>query len=953
MFTPPPLLLVDGSSYLYRAFHALPPLTNSAGQPTGAVKGVLNMLRKLLKDVQPTHAAVIFDAKGKTFRDDLYPEYKAHRPPMPDDLRAQIQPLHDCVQALGLPMLVIEGVEADDVIGTLCAQASRAGRKVLVSTGDKDMAQLVNEYVSLVNTMQSDKGAPKPLAELLMDREGVIRKFGLPPELIVDYLTLTGDQADNIPGVPKCGEKTAVKWLTEYGNFDNLMANASSVGGKVGENLRESMHFLPLSRQLATIKCDVELPLGVDELQLRAPDHSRLLDLYKTLEFKGWMAEELQTAAVGRAAAPRASAAPGSSAVSPATGAGAAQGDLFGDALAADPAQPPLLAMPGEIPDGARYETILDTDLLEAWIARLAAAEAFAFDTETDSLDYMEAQLVGVSFAITPGEAAYVPLGHDYLGAPPQLDRAQVLERLKPLLEADMPRKIGQNIKFDASVLARYDIRMRGLAFDTMLESYVLDSTGTRHDMDSLSLKYLGYKTVTFEELAGKGAKQLTFNQIELEKAAFYAAEDADVTLRLHRRLWPALESTPPLDTLFEAIEMPLVPVLSRIERTGALLDVARLHTQSLSLGERMVALEQKAHELAGQPFNLGSPKQIGEIFYDKLKLPVLKKTPKGAPSTDEEVLQELAHEYELPKVLLDYRSCSKLKSTYTDKLPELVNPRTRRVHTSYHQAVTATGRLSSSDPNLQNIPIRTEEGRRIRQAFVAPLGHKLVAADYSQIELRIMAHLSNDKSLLDAFNQGLDIHRATAAEVMGVTLGEVTSDMRRAAKAVNFGLIYGMSAFGLARQLGVSREEAKAYIDRYFHRYPGVKRYMEDIRQQAARDGYVETLFGRRLHLEEIRSPNRMRREAAERTAINAPMQGTAADIIKRAMIDIDRWLEQSGIPARMIMQVHDELVFEVATPALDEALAGIRQRMSAAADLRVPLLVEAGVGDNWDEAH
>lgn len=921
----PPVVLVDGSSYLYRAFHALPPLTTSNGQPTGAIKGVLSMLRKLLHDIKPTHIAVIFDAKGKTFRDDLYPDYKANRPPMPDDLKAQVQPLHDSIRAMGLPLLVIDGVEADDVIGTLCAEATRLGQKILVSTGDKDMAQLVNDHVTLINTM----------TDTVMDRNGVIEKFGLPPERIVDYLTLVGDSVDNIPGVPKCGPKTAVKWLTDYGTLDNLVEHANDISGKIGENLRASLDKIPLSHQLATIKCDVPLDVSVTTLHAQPADNEKLTELYKTFEFKSWLSDLLQSGSdktdASKRSADQNTATPHES--TPNTGAPSQTGFSFEET--------------------ADYHTITSAAELDRWIERLSTSECFAFDTETTSLDYMQAEIVGVSFALKPGEAAYVPVAHDYLGAPAQLDREHVLAKLKPLLEAETPLKIGQNIKYDMSVLANYNITLRGTAFDTMLESYVLDAVGTRHDMDSLALKFLGYKTVSFEEVAGKGAKQLTFNQVPLEQAAHYAAEDADVTLKLHGALWPQLQKSPALVNVFTTIEMPLVSVLSRIERTGTLIDAGKLQQQSRLLGERMQALEKQAHELAGQPFNLGSPKQLGEIFYDKLQLPVLKKTPKGAPSTDEEVLQELALDYDLPKVLLEYRGCSKLKSTYTDKLPELINPRTGRIHTSYHQAVAATGRLSSSDPNLQNIPIRNEEGRRIRQAFIAAPGYRLVAADYSQIELRIMAHLSDDASLVNAFTQGLDIHRATAAEVMGVSLDEVTSEQRRAAKAVNFGLIYGMSAFGLARQLGIPRDEAQAYIDRYFNRYPGVHRYMESIRNQAHDQGYVETLFGRRLYLPEIRTANKMRRQAAERTAINAPMQGTAADIIKRAMIDIDHWLQTEKVNARMIMQVHDELVFEVDEHGVSEIVEQIRTRMSAAASLRVPLLVDAGVGSNWDQAH
>ena len=898
----PPLILVDGSSYLYRAFHALPPLTTSKGQPTGAIKGVLSMLQKMIKDYQPQHMAVVFDAKGKTFRDDLFPEYKAQRPPMPDDLRAQIEPLHDAIRAMGLPLLIIDGVEADDVIGTLCMQATQQGIDVLVSTGDKDMAQLVNDHITLINTMTDTK----------MDRDGVIEKFGIPPERIIDYLTLVGDSVDNIPGVPKCGPKTAVKWLQEFGSLDDIIDNADKIKGKVGENLKESLSYLPLSRQLATIKLDVELEQQPADLVIGAADKEKLFELYKELEFKSWIAE--------------------------------LSDQLKGDSAA-------VASAPSNVEQ--QYDCILTQDDFNHWLEQLKACDAFAFDTETTSLNYMDAELVGVSFAIDAGKAAYVPVDHDYPGAPDQLSRDWVLQQLKPLLEAETPKKIGQNLKYDKSVLARYDIHLHGIGWDTMLESYVIDSTATRHDMDSLALKYLGHKTIAFEDIAGKGAKQLTFNQIALEQAAEYAAEDADITLRLHQTLWPKLQDEEKLRSVFETIEMPLLPVLSRIERTGALIDANMLRLQSQQLAKRMLELEQQAYDIAGQPFNLGSPKQLGEILFEKLGIPVLQKTPTGQPSTAEPVLAELALDYELPKVLMEYRGLSKLKSTYTDKLPELINQRSGRIHTSYHQAVAATGRLSSTDPNLQNIPVRTEEGRRIRQAFIAPKNHKLVAADYSQIELRIMAHLSGDASLLNAFKQGLDIHKATAAEVMGVAIDDVTSDMRRNAKAVNFGLIYGMSAFGLAKQLGIGRKEAQDYIDRYFERYPGVHQYMENIRVSAAQQGYVETLFGRRLYLPEINSKNVPRRQAAERTAINAPMQGSAADIIKRAMIDVDHWIQKDQLKARMIMQVHDELVLEVPDQELDIVCKKLPELMQNAAMLTVPLLVEVGVGDNWDQAH
>lgn len=896
----PPLVLVDGSSYLYRAFHALPPLMNSKGQPTGAIKGVLNMLIRLRKDYQPDFMAVVFDAKGKTFRDDLYPEYKSHRPPMPDDLRSQIEPLHNAIRLMGLPLLIVDNVEADDVIGTLCEQASQQGIETIVSTGDKDMAQLVTDHVTLINTMNDSK----------MDRDGVVEKFGIPPERIIDFLTLVGDSVDNIPGVPKCGPKTAVKWLTEYGTLENLIENADNIKGKVGENLRGSLEQIPLSKQLATIKLDVELEQAPTDLKIQEQDDQNLLELYRDLEFKGWVAELSEN-----------------------------------DANDTDNIAPASIEQ--------EYECIVDETEFKRWLDVLKNCDAFAFDTETTSLNYMQAELVGLSFSIEAGKAAYVPVAHDYPGAPDQLQRDWVLQQIKPLLQAETPKKIGQNLKYDKSVLAHYDIELNGIAYDTMLESYVIDSTATRHDMDSLALKYLGHKNISFEDIAGKGAKQLTFNQIDLQQASDYAAEDADITLRLHNALWPKLEAEPSLQSVFNNIEMPLLPVLSKIERTGTLIDADMLRLHSQQLAKRMLELEREAHELAGENFNLGSPKQLGEILFNKLGLPVLQKTPKGAASTAEPVLQELALDYPLPKVLMEYRGLSKLKSTYTDKLPELIDSRTGRIHTSYHQAVAATGRLSSSDPNLQNIPIRNEEGRRIRQAFIARKGCQLLAADYSQIELRIMAHLSNDDSLLNAFNQGLDIHKATAAEVMGVAIEDVTTEQRRNAKAVNFGLIYGMSAFGLAKQLGIGRKEAQQYIDLYFDRYPGVKHYMENIRELAAKQGFVETLFGRRLHLPEINSRNVQRRQGAERTAINAPMQGTAADIIKRAMINVDAWLEKEQLETRMIMQVHDELVFEVPVKELDYITKEVTTMMQGAAELKVPLLVDAGVGDNWDQAH
>ncbi|WP_299980311.1 DNA polymerase I [uncultured Pseudoteredinibacter sp.] len=904
-----PLVLVDGSSYLYRAFHALPPLTNSKGQDTGAVKGVINMLRRLQKDYEGSEVAVIFDAKGKTFRDDIYPEYKANRPPMPDELRTQIEPIHNIIRAMGLPLIAIGGVEADDVIGTLAQQATEAGIDVVVSTGDKDMAQLVNKHVTLVNTM----------TETVMDIAGVETKFGLPPELIIDYLALMGDKVDNIPGVPGVGEKTALALLQGLGSLDDIYGRLDDIaelgfrGSKtMKQKLIDNKEQAFLSYELATIKLDVEMDFGPADLKQTAPQSEELLSLFQEMEFKGWVAE-IDEAGEG--------------------------------AESATVAAPQISEVD--------YQTVLCEEELAPWLEALQSAELFAFDTETDSLDYMQAQLVGVSFSVEPGKAAYVPCAHDYLDAPDQINRERLLTLLKPILEDPSKAKVGQNLKYDKSVLANYDVDLQGIAFDTMLESYCLNSTANRHDMDTLAKTHLDVDTVHFEDIAGKGAKQLTFNQIELDKAGHYAAEDADITLRLHQAIWPQLEQDEGPRSVFEKIELPLVPLLSKIERQGAYLDCNRLGKQSLELAERMEALEKEAFELAGEEFNLGSPKQLGAILFEKLELPIIKKTPKGAPSTAEEVLQELALDYPLPKLLMEYRGLSKLKSTYTDKLPQMVQPKTGRVHTSYHQAVTATGRLSSSDPNLQNIPIRTEEGRRVRQAFVAPEGYKIVAADYSQIELRIMAHLSQDKGLLNAFAQGLDVHRATAAEVFGCDIEQVSIEQRRSAKAINFGLIYGMSAFGLAKQLHIGRNDAQQYMDLYFERYPGVQDYMNDTRALAAQKGYVETLFGRRLYLPEINSRNGMRRQAAERTAINAPMQGTAADIIKLAMIAVDEWLEESGLDARMIMQVHDELVLEVAESDLDKVTEGLVEAMSTAANLDVPLLVEAGVGDNWDEAH
>ena len=923
-----PIVLVDGSSYLYRAFHALPPLTTSNGQPTGAIKGVLNMLKRLIKDYPDSPMAVVFDAKGKTFRDELFEAYKAQRPPMPDDLRSQVEPLHACVRALGLPLLCVEGVEADDVIGTLARLATEGGRDAVISTGDKDMAQLVNEHITLVNTMKDE----------LLDVAGVKDKFGLPPELIIDFLALMGDKVDNIPGVPGVGEKTALGLLQGIGGgLDAIYADLDKVktlgfrGAKtMPARLEEHREAAYLSYQLATIKTDCELPVGLDDLDIAHPDREALKQLYTELEFKAWLAELLSGKDEGVDDVARGAGVAGT----------AAAGNL-------DPQAPQASVA------ACQNHLILTQAELDQWLSRLNACEAFCFDLETNSLNYMEAEVVGVGLALEPGEAAYVPLAHDYLDVPEQLDRARVLAALKPLWEDPKRGKIGQNLKYDISVLARYDIKVRGPLTDTMLESYVLNSTATRHDMDSLALKYLGEKTVSFEEIAGKGAKQLTFNQIGFEQAVPYACEDVDITLRLHGELRPRIEAEGRLATVLDEIERPLIPVLSRMERTGVAIDAERLHAQSRELEERIREIEVRAFELAGREFNLGSPKQLGEILFEEQKIPVLKKTPKGAPSTAEAVLEELALDYPLPKVIMEHRGLAKLKSTYTDKLPRLVNKGTGRLHTSYHQAVTATGRLSSSDPNLQNIPVRTEEGRKIRQAFIARPGYRIVAADYSQIELRIMAHLSEDQGLLAAFAEGRDIHVATAAEVFGVPLEQVSSEQRRSAKAINFGLIYGMSAWGLSRQLHLERNQAQTYIDRYFDRYPGVARYMDRIRTQAAEDGFVETVFGRRLYLPEIRAQNRNRRQAAERTAINAPMQGTAADIIKRAMIDVEHWLQESDFDACMVMQVHDELVFEVAEQQVVAFIEEVKTRMQTAAELSVPLIVEAESGTNWDEAH
>ena len=919
-----PIVLVDGSSYLYRAFHAMSQanLRNSEGLPTGAIRGVTSMLRRLFKDYPDSVIAVIFDAKGKTFRDDIYPEYKANRPSMPDDLRVQIAPIHAIVQAMGMPLIVVDGVEADDVIGTYAREATEQGLDLVISTGDKDMAQLVNRHVTLVNTM----------TETIMDEPGVSEKFGVPPELIIDYLALMGDKVDNIPGVPGVGEKTALALLQGLGGLDDLYSQLDKVAGldvrgakTLAKKLEQGRDSAYLSYQLATIKLDVELEQSVDQLLMTASDPQQLLQYFRQMEFKHWV-EELQG---GQDFTLQASAGAVVSSVS--------------SAVVEAPMAPPAVD----------YQLITDHAAFMSWVEQLRDAELFAFDTETTSLNYMEARVVGVSFAIEPGTAAYVPFGHDYVGVEDQLSEELVLSTLKPLLEDPDKAKVGQNLKYDRSVLLNHGITLRGIDFDTMLESYVLNSVASRHDMDSLAQKHLAMTTIKFEEVAGKGAKQLPFNQVKLELAGPYAAQDADITLRLHRVLWPQLQVQPGLLEVFTNIELPLIEVLSRIERNGALVSKDMLLTQSAELAKRLEVLQREAFELAGEEFNLSSPKQLGYILFEKLHLPVLKKTPKGAPSTAEEVLADLALDYPLPKLLMEYRGLSKLKSTYTDKLPLMISPVSGRIHTSYHQAVAATGRLSSSDPNLQNIPVRNEEGRRVRQAFIAAPGYQLVAADYSQIELRIMAHLSQDAGLLQAFSEGMDIHRATAAEVFSVAPSEVTAEQRRRAKATNFGLIYGMSAFGLAKQLNISRGEAKDYIDTYFARYPGVQHYMDDVRAGAAERGYVETLFGRRLYLPEINASNGMRRQAAERTAINAPMQGTAADIIKKAMIDVDQWLAVADVDAKVIMQVHDELVFEVKSEQVDTFTADIIRLMERATTLDVPLIVDVGMGDNWEQAH
>lgn len=923
-----PLILIDGSSYLYRAFHAYPGTMSNGEIPTNAVYGVVNMLRSMMRQFASERIAVVFDAKGKTFRDEMYSEYKANRPPMPDDLRCQIEPLHNVIRAMGLPLICVPGVEADDVIGTLAYQASQQGMPVLISTGDKDMAQLVDDNITLINTMTN----------VVMDREGVVEKFGIPPELIIDYLALMGDKVDNIPGVPGVGDKTATALLQGIGGLTKLYENLDDIaalgfrGSKtMAKKLVDNKDNAMLSYELATIKLDVELEETPESLLKVEPNKDELIKLYGQLTFKSWLNELLEG------------------------GSGTVEAvELAGSAQASSSSSHAEMETSAVTIDRSQYETILDEASFNAWLEKLEAAELFAFDTETDSLDYMVANLVGLSFAIDEGIAAYVPVAHDYLDAPEQLDRDWVLEQLKPILEDDAQAKVGQNLKYDASVLARYGIEMKGIKYDTMLASYVYNSVGGKHDMDSLALRFLQHSCISFEQIAGKGKNQLTFNQIELEQASPYAAEDADVTLRLHNRLFANIEQDEKLKSVYEEIEMPLVPVLSRIERTGVLIDDMKLSAQSVEIAARLEELEQKAYEIAEQEFNMNSPKQLQAILFEKMGLPVVKKTPSGTPSTNEEVLQELALDYPLPKLILEYRGLAKLKSTYTDKLPKMINPSTGRVHTSYHQAVTATGRLSSTDPNLQNIPIRNEEGRRIRQAFVAPAGYKILAVDYSQIELRIMAHLSGDQALLDAFRDGKDIHAATAAEIMGVSIDQVSSEQRRRAKAVNFGLIYGMSAFGLAKQLGIPRGEAQAYMDKYFERYPGVMQYMEDTRSAAADKGYVETIFGRRLHLPEIKSRNGMRRKAAERAAINAPMQGTAADIIKKAMLLVDQWIQEEGNGrVKLLMQVHDELVFEVEESSLSEIESKVQKLMESAAELKVPLVAEAGHGDNWDQAH
>ena len=933
-----PVVLVDGSSYLFRAYHAMPPLNNSKGMPTGAVKGVVNMMRSLAKDYASANIVVVFDAKGPTFRNEMYVEYKAHRPPMPDDMRPQIEPIHQIINAMGLPLLIIPGVEADDVIGTLAAQATAQGIDTLISTGDKDMAQLVSPHVGLVNTMTNT----------YLDEEGVFTKFGVRPDQIIDYLAIVGDTADNIPGVPGAGPKTAVKWLAAYNTLENLMEKADEIGGKIGEKLRNALDFLPLSQALTTIKLDVELEQSLDQMAPKPVDQAALLALYEDLEFRSWANVLIQdgvTASSPPITHGHSNAATNNPSNNPS--------NHSSHASLNDNEAPQKVIPTPQVVAHKNYSTVTTLADLALWLKACKEATIFAFDTETTSLNYMEAQLVGVSLCIEAGTAIYIPCGHDYVGAPEQISRPDLIAAIKPLLEDATQVICGQNLKYDINVLANYNIQWQAKIIDSMVQSYVLNSTASRHNMDALAQHYLDYQTVKYIDIAGKGVKQLTFNQVDIELASPYAAEDADITLRLAQHFSACLVLEPNLGKVYDTIERPLVPVLSRMERIGALVDAKVLGEQSQVIGKRLIELERDAYELAGEVFNLSSTQQLGAILYEKLGIPVTKKTPKGKPSTAEAVLQELAQDYELPKLLLQYRSLSKLKSTYTDKLPLEINPATGRIHTSYHQAVAATGRLSSSDPNLQNIPIRSAEGRQIRQAFVVPKGQVMVAADYSQIELRIMAHLSKDEGLLNAFATGQDVHKATAAEVFGVTVEQVSSDQRRSAKAINFGLIYGMSAFGLAKQLGISRAQSQDYIGRYFTRYPGVQEYMDHTKAIAAEQGYVETIYGRRLYLPDIKASNAIARQAAERTAINAPMQGTAADIIKRAMVSVDAWLASSGLNARMTMQVHDELIFEVDASQVDKLVVGIKSAMEGAAELLVPLIVDVGVGDNWDQAH
>ena len=933
-----PVVLVDGSSYLFRAYHAMPPLNNSKGMPTGAIKGVVNMMRSLAKDYANANIVVVFDAKGPTFRNEMYAQYKAHRPPMPDDMRPQIEPIHQIINAMGLPLLIIPGVEADDVIGTLAAQATAQGIDTLISTGDKDMAQLVSPHVGLVNTMTNT----------YLDEEGVFTKFGVRPDQIIDYLAIVGDTADNIPGVPGAGPKTAVKWLAAYDTLENLMEKADEIGGKIGEKLRNALDFLPLSQALTTIKLDVELEQSLDQMAPKPVDQAALLALYEDLEFRSW-ANVLIQDGVTASSLPITHGHSNADTNNPSNN----PSNHSSHASLNDNEAPQKVIPTPQAVAHKNYSTVTTLADLAPWLKACKEATIFAFDTETTSLNYMEAQLVGVSLCIEAGTAVYVPCGHDYVGAPEQISRPDLIAAIKPLLEDATQVICGQNLKYDINVLANYNIQWQAKIIDSMVQSYVLNSTASRHNMDALAQHYLDYQTVKYIDIAGKGVKQLTFNQVDIELASPYAAEDADITLRLAQHFSACLVLEPNLGKVYDTIERPLVPVLSRMERIGALVDAKVLGEQSQVIGKRLIELERDAYELAGEVFNLSSTQQLGAILYEKLGIPVTKKTPKGKPSTAEAVLQELAQDYELPKLLLQYRSLSKLKSTYTDKLPLEINPATGRIHTSYHQAVAATGRLSSSDPNLQNIPIRSAEGRQIRQAFVVPKGQVMVAADYSQIELRIMAHLSKDEGLLNAFATGQDVHKATAAEVFGVTVEQVSSDQRRSAKAINFGLIYGMSAFGLAKQLGISRAQSQDYIGRYFTRYPGVQEYMDHTKAIAAEQGYVETIYGRRLYLPDIKASNAIARQAAERTAINAPMQGTAADIIKRAMVSVDAWLASSGLNARMTMQVHDELIFEVDASQVNKLVVGIKSAMEGAAELLVPLIVDVGVGDNWDQAH